>query len=408
VRSVLVALALVACNSAPAATTEFFGPTVEPPRGLAKLHLGMSTAEARRLVPALHEPEHTGIRDELVLDSGASDVALEVRVDGGTVASIVAIVQGHSARELLERAWGKPEIVHDSLGQPQVTWASESSGWKVKLDCLERNCIVEFEPYHVLTAAFFGAHVVPPGDLGKLKIGMKLGDAKELAPGPVAVRNGIPTDVDGVREFVGIDDKLGTVRSIYLNLPRHAEALIAEAWGPGQPATEPVGKAVLVWPDPETGWRATLRDALGYSHDLGFDNYVPAAQLFGDQPDRIDSLPDPLLGHTLDEAKKAYPGAIAPQGKDAVLALPPTEWERVATHVTLVVAGGRVHEVTLAIPWKPHPEARDTLLDLFKHKWGDPKQIEDEGKPLLLFREEDPRVEVREDVEHGAWQVALK
>ena len=99
---------------------------------------------------------------------------------------------------------------------------------------------------------------------------------------------------------------------------------------------------------------------------------------------------------------------MAPQGRDTVLTLPPTEWERVATHVTLVLAGGHVHEVALAIPWKPHPEARDTLLDLFKHKWGDPKQIEDEGKPVLLFRDEDPRVEVREDVEHGAWQVALK
>jgi hypothetical protein len=408
VRWVLVVLAVAACNSAPAATTDFFGPTIEPPRGLAKLHPGMSVAEARQLVPALHDPEHAGIRDELVLDSGASDIALEVRIDGGAVSSIVAIVQGHNARELLEHAWGKPEIVRDSLGQPEVRWANESSGWKVKLDCLERNCLVEYEPYHVLTAAFFGAHVVPPGDLAKLKIGMKLADARELAPGPVLVRNGIPTDVDGVREFVALDDKVGTVRTIYLNLPRHAEDLIAEAWGPGQSATEPVGKAVLVWPDAETGWRATLRDALGYSHDLGFDNYVPAAQLFGDQPDRVDALPEPLLGRTLDEVKKAYAGTFAQQGKDNLLVLPPTEWERMATRVTLVVAGGHVKEVAFAIPYKPHPDARDTLLDLFKRKWGDPKQIEDDGKPVLLFRDDDPRVEVREDTEHGAWQLALK
>jgi hypothetical protein len=401
-------LALGACRSSPVATTDFFGPTIEPPRGLAKIHPGMSVAEAMRLVPGLREPDRKSIRDDLVLDSGASDVTLEVRVDGGTVQGVVAIVQGHGARELLERVWGKPQIVRDSLGQPVVTWASESSGWKVKLDCLERNCLVEYVPYQVLTAQFFGAHVVPPGDLAKLKIGMKLAEAKLLAPGPVAVRSGIATGVDGVRAFVATDDKLGAVRSIYLNLPPHAEDLIAEAWGKGQPATEPVGKAVLVWPDPETGWRATLREALGYSHDLVFDNYLPAAQLFGDQPDHLDGLPEPVLGRSVDEIKQAYPGQITPQGKDLVLTLLPTEWERVGTRLVLAVAAGKVREVSFAVPWKPHPDARDTLLELFKHKWGDPKQIEDEGKPVLLFRDEDPRVEVREDTEHDAWQLALR
>ncbi len=396
---------LAACSSAPAATTEFFGPTVEPPRGLAKIHPGMSVAEAKRLVPGLHEPDHRGIRDELVLDSGVGDVTLEVRIDNGTVASVIAIVQGHTARDLLAHAWGQPQITRDSLGQPEVTWASEATGWKVKLDCLERNCIVEYVPYHVLSQEFFGAHVVPPGDLAKLKIGMKLTEAKEVAPGPVSVRAGIATGVDGVREFVAIDDKLGTIRSIYLNLPPHAEDLIAEAWGPGSPATEPVGKAVLVWPDPETGWRATLRDALGYSHDLVFDNYLPAAQLFGDQPDKIDGLPEPVLGKTIEEVKKAYGSDVAVIGKEMILTVLPTEWDRFGTRFTLTTSGGKVKEVAFAMPWKPHPEARDTLLDLFKHKWGEPKKGDDNA---LVFREDDPRVEVREDTEHGAWQIELK
>ena len=400
----VLALAVAACSSAPAATYDFFGSTIEPPRGLAKIHPGMSVEQAKRLVPGLHEPAHKGIRDELVLDSGTSDVTLEVRIDAGTVASIVAIVQGHGARDLLERAWGKPDILRDSLGQPEVTWASESTGWKVRLDCLERNCLVDYVPFHVLTAEFFGAHVVPPGDLAKLRIGMKLGEAKELAPGPVSVRAGMATGVDGVRAFVAIDDKAATVRSIYLNLPQHAEDLIAEAWGKGAPATEPVGKAVLVWPDPETGWRATLRDALGYSHDLAFDNYLPAAQLFGDQPDRIDGLPEPVLGKTVEEVKKAYGSQLATQGKELILTLPPTEWDRFGTRITLAIAGGKVREVSFAVPWKPHPEARDTLFELFKHKWGEPKQADD----VLIFRDDDPRVEVREDTEHGAWQIELK
>jgi len=401
----LVLLAGAACSKAPAATNEFFGPTIEPPRGLAQVTPGMSVANAKQLVPGLRE-ENRGVRDQLVLDSGVRDVRLEVRVEAGTVASILAIVQGQGARELLTRAWGEPQITRDSLGQPEVTWASEATGWKVKLDCLERNCFIEYVPYHVLTQDFFGAHVVPPGDLAKLKIGMKLADARKLAPGVVDVRSGLATDVDGVRQFVAIDDKLGVVRAIYLNLPPRAEDLIAEAWGRGAPATEPVGKNVLVWPDPTTGWRATLRPALGSSHDLAFDNYLPAAQLFGEQPDYLEAVP--ILGQTVDEVKKTYKEDVAPQGRDLVLTLPPTEWERSATKITLAVHSGRVRELSFGIPFKANPNAREALLDLFTHKWGTPRPAEDDGKPVFVFRDGQPRVEVREDTEHDVWKVEIR
>ncbi|MCX5741876.1 MAG: hypothetical protein NT062_05165 [Proteobacteria bacterium] len=414
---ILAWAALAACGSAPAATIEFFGPTIEPPRGLTKIQPGMSVADAKRLVPELREPARKGVRDELVLDTGTSNITLAVRVDAGTVSSIVAIVQGRdAARELLTRAWGEPSISRDSLGQPETTWASEASGWKVKLDCIERNCLVEYVPYHVLASEFFGAHVVPPGPLGKLKIGMKLADARAIAPGVVDVRAGIATGVDGVREFVAIDDKLGTVRAIYLNLPKDAEKLIEDAWSEGWHATEPVGKHVLVWPDPTTRWRATLRDALGYSHDLAYDNYLPAADLLGDQPDRIDALPEPVLGKTLDEVKRAYKDSaeveVVTTGKEHFLVLQPTEWERFSTRIQLVFAGGRVAKLEFAIPFKPHPEARDTLLELFTHKWGVPREGEarpgNAGKPTLVFHDDDPHVECVEDVEHGAWRFEIR
>lgn len=406
----LFAATAAGCGSSRPLDSDFFGPTIEPPRGLAKIQPGISVAEAKRRLPGLRE-DHRGVRDQLVLDSGVSDVELEVRVDSGTVASIFAIVQGHGAREILTRTWGQPLITRDSLGQPETTWASENTGWKVKLDCLERNCFIEYVPYHVLTSEFFGAHVVPPGELANLRIGMRVADARKAAPGPVDVRAGIATGVDGVREFVAIDDKTGTVRSIYLNLRQHAEDLIDDAWSEGWRATEPVGKTVLVWPDPTTGWRATLRDALGYSHDLAYDNYLPAAQLFGDQPDQLDGLPEPVLGKSIDDVKKAYKDAITAVGRDLVMTLLPTEWERTATKITLSPAGGVIRRMTFALPWRPHPEARDTLLELFKRKWGEPKvqkPRDEDGKAVLIFRDEDPRVEVIEDTEHGAWRVEIK
>jgi hypothetical protein len=404
-----VLLALAACSSAPPATADFFGPTIEPPRGLLWIHPGMTSSEAMHLVPGLHEPDRKGVRDELILDSGVGDVQLTVRLDAGTVSGIVAVVQGHTARDLLTRAWGPPEITKDSLGQPEITWASEVTGWKVKLDCLERNCLVEYEPYHVLTADFFGTHVIPPGDLAKLRIGMKLAEARAIAPAPVSVRAGIPTSVDGVREFVAIDDKLGTVKSIYLNLPQHVEELINAAWSDGWKATEPVGKTVLVWPDPTTGWRATLRDALGYSKDLAYDNYLPASRLFGDQPDQMEGLPQPILGRSVDEVKQSYKDVFVAQGKDVALVLLPTEWDRFATRIALFVANGKVAKLEFDLPYKPHPEARETYLEMFKRKWGEPKDLAEDGRPSVwLFHEDDPRVEIRDDTEHGAWQIDMR
>ena len=398
-------MALGACSSAPAATQDFFGPTIEPPRGLGKIQPGISVAEAKKRVPGLKE-DRTGVREHLVLDSGVSDVKLEVRIDNGTVATVVAIVQGQTARELLTKAWGQPQITKDSLGQPETTWASESTGWKVKVDCLERNCLVEYIPYHVLTSEFFGSHVVPPGDLADLKIGMKLADARKIAPGPIDVRAGIPTGVDGVREFVAVDDKLGVVRAIYLNLPQNAEKLIEEAWGEGWNAIEPVGKHVLVWPDPTTRWRATLRDALGYSHDLAYDNYLPAADLFGEQPDVLDGVP--VLGSSVDEVKKLFPTEVAVVKNDLVISLLPTEWERSATKIYCDVAAGHVRMLSFTIPWKARPEAKEGLLAMFTHKWGQPRPAEEDDKKVLIFREGDPRVEIREDAEHGNFQIEIR
>ena len=276
----------------------------------------MSVADAKRLVPALHEPKRQGVRDELIVDSGVSDVKLTVRVDAGTVASIVAIVQGQSARDLLTPAWGQPEITRDPLGQPEVTWASESTGWKVKLDCMERNCVVEYMPYRVLTSEFFGPHVVPPGDLAKLRSECRSPKHEQFAPGPVSVRAGIATKYDGVREFVALDDKSATVRSIYLNLPPQRRRPDHRSVGRCRRRSTSSARSRCVARS-ETLWRATLRPALGKSQDLVFDNYIPAVALFGDQPDSLEALPEPVLGRTVEEVKAAYKDYVSDAGQES-------------------------------------------------------------------------------------------
>jgi len=77
-----------------------------------------------------------------------------------------------------------------------------------------------------------------------------------------------------------------------------------------------------------------------------------------------------------------------------------------ATRFTCAIANGKVREMSFGIPFKSHPEARDTLLDLFMHKWGTPKTRDEEGKQTMVFRDEEPRVEARE--EGGAWHFEIR
>src|SRR5262249_40260519 len=133
---------------------------------------------------------------------------------------------------------------------------------------------------------------------------------------------------------------------------------------------------------------------------------LPAVALFGDQPDSLEALP--VLGRSVEDIKHAFKDQIVMQGRDLVITLPPTEWDRFATRAVLGTSGAHVRSIELAVPWKPHPAARDTLLDLFKAKWGLPTEVVEDSKPTLVFRRDDPRVEIREDLEHGAWQIEIR
>jgi hypothetical protein len=115
-----------------------------------------------------------------------------------------------------------------------------------------------------------------------------------------------------------------------------------------------------------------------------------------------------VLGKSVDEVKKAYKDAVSVQGHDVSLLFLPTEWDRFWTRVNVVVTAGKVSQLSFALPYKPHPEARDELYALFTHKWGEPHEIEDEGQAVLLFHEAEPRVEVRDDVIHGAWRFEVR
>jgi hypothetical protein len=115
-----------------------------------------------------------------------------------------------------------------------------------------------------------------------------------------------------------------------------------------------------------------------------------------------------VLGRLVEDVKKAYKDQITVAGRDLVITLPPTEWDRSATKIKLDSNGARIRGIEIHVPWKPYPAARDQLLELFKAKWGLPEEVVEDNKLTLVFRKEDPRVEIREDLEYGAWSVSIR
>jgi hypothetical protein len=109
----------------------------------------------------------------------------------------------------------------------------------------------------------------------------------------------------------------------------------------------------------------------------------------------------------IEEVKELYKADVTAHGKILTLTLLPTEWERASTKITMDVTGGRVRELALSIAYKANPAARDTLFELFRTKWGEPRPALYDSK-LLIFRDTQPRVSVREDPDHDAWKIEIR
>ena len=97
------------------------------------------------------------------------------------------------------------------------------------------------------------------------------------------------------------------------------------------------------------------------------------------------------------------------QGKDLVLTLLPTEWDRFGTRITLAIGGGRVRELSLrGAVARPPRGARHAVRAVQAQVGRAAGARPTTARPSLVFRDDDPHVEVREDTEHGAWQIEIK
>lgn len=241
------------------------------------------------------------------------------------------------------------------------------------------------------TAAWLGKTVAAPGEIGKVKLGSTIEEAKKASP--MADQAGTQeSEIEGVA-YAFSKDLDGILTDVMLRLPAGKQAVIEEAWGPGQKADRG-GKPVVVWFNPETGVRAAY-DEDGDRAYLRFEPYTPLVKLLGDGPN-VALLDKPFAGKTKAELAALYPALAT---KDGSLRLPATEWE-FGDHINVspYPLDGAIESLAFSIPFNKQGKGEAEVMDVITAKWGKPKGEVPFGsvgsEKTFVYNKKDPHVEV--------------
>jgi len=380
----------------------YFGKTVEPPKGLAKIRPGMTLDEAKAAAPSLKEGKGRDEGDWLV-DSGNDDIRLQIGFDGDRVDRIVVKAKTKDLEPMLTKAWGAPTKEKQKYSEEEHSvWKNEAGEWKARLDCLERTCFLDFESFRPLTAEWFGAKPVPPGKYAELRVGMPADEAAKILGDAVPTEKFVdagPDDTSVIAQTSSDERKLTSVR---LMLPEGALPLVEKAWGPGLKSEGLMGSPRTFWFDAASGWRAVGEsDSMGDS--VEFENYLPLDKIVGAGPADLALFEKAGLGATADDLAKAY-GATW-NAADAVLTLPPAPWGQLWTRVNVGFgADGKVSYLRFGIPYSGHVPAHADILGAFKARFGEPKAFDEYGRTQLVFKDA-PSLRIYDETITSEWQV---
>ncbi|NVB79931.1 MAG: hypothetical protein HOV81_16165 [Kofleriaceae bacterium] len=243
----------------------------------------------------------------------------------------------------------------------------------------------EEKPKQPLTAAWIGKTVAPPGELAKLKPGMKMDEAKKASPlaGQAGTQESEIQDVS-----YAVQAQPNDTIDVMIYLPGDKKAVIEEAWGKGQDVDRG-GKPVTVWFNADTGVRAAWSVGSDNGGELRFEAYTPLAKLLGEGP-QIAALAKPFAGKTQDELKTVYPELVA----DDRVELPATEWEfGGSTPLSPYPMDGKIESLAFSIPFKT-AEQQAEIMKVIETKWGKAKGKVDFTEGAFVYNKKDPHIEV--------------
>jgi hypothetical protein len=227
-----------------------------------------------------------------------------------------------------------------------------------------------------LNAAVFGKTIAPPGELGKLRVGMTVEEARRLAPGLVPKsgrRDG--SGVAGMKFEVGLDLDRTRIDRIALDLPPTSEDLLVAAWGPG------IAAANRYWLDPTTRQRAEGIQQ-GSRYLVNFEPYTPLPELFGKAAGTFRFETTPALGATVEQLRAAYPGLGEEESTSYTryyLPMLPAEIARTGTYAYFDHEHGRVTRISIDLDHLGHAPGRAATIAAADAAWGKGEDVDAAG-----------------------------
>jgi hypothetical protein len=250
-----------------------------------------------------------------------------------------------------------------------------------------------------LDGALFGkVPAQPPGDLGKLKVGMPIEEAKKAAPHLVPKDDDYDSFDSGYKDLrfaVGIDKERTKITRLRMELPKNGKEMLVAAWGPGQDG-DCSGHPCTYWFDPGTQMRAVLEPS--YRDDVGveFAAYTPFEKLLG-KPAALAFETKPILGSTVEELKATYPTLFREElpepGKAGDpsywLEVPPTGYDKFWTRIAISFdATKRVDRVWMTIEYRDYPPGKAEMIATIEKAWGKGAETKDiTGAPHTMWHD---------------------
>ena len=398
----VIAMSLtLGCGGDKTADGSYFGNVIAPKGDLAKLRTGMTVAEAQKLVPSIKLDKESG---DYMVDSGYSNLRIEVSLDKDLVDRIVYKFKGKDAEKFIVKAWGpgKPNKYNKDAQQ----WQDAKTGYKAELSCT-RNCYLRLASFTPLTQDFFSKEVAPLSVLANVKVGMTEAQVLAAVPQfPAIVSSLVKAGPEDVLMSVYIPKSSGVVQSTRMTLPPAATEMLIKAWGPPIETTNNIKQKRSVWFNPKTGIRAVAEpnDMLEQT-SIVFDTYLPYAQMLGEDKDTIAFLPKPVLDLTAEEIKAAYAANLAKENT-LRLSFPPTEYGMYETRVNFFIYEGKSRNVSFSLPYEGRTGAKEEILAFMKKKWGEPT-ISTDYEKSLVFRAAAPVIKVKDNTIFKAWDITL-
>ncbi len=255
-----------------------------------------------------------------------------------------------------------------------------------------------------------------PSVLKGLRPGMTAKEYKAIFPG-MPDKDDIEVEGYDTTFNVMFDQDSKKLASLYFGLPKDkALDMVSKAWGKPIATKDDIDRPQQRWFNPKTGVRAVLQEGYGDDMRLEFSAYMPAEKLLGAKPGPTFAFESkqPVLGATVEQLRKAYPGAIVEKreegGQSVYLDLLPTEYGDYWTRVNMTFDdAGKVRRFWFSIPFEANPAFKEPLFKLIQAKVGKLTQGKDiVGDVLFTFQDAKRRVEVKEDTISHAWSITVE